>query len=64
MPEERVVEHNHGGSEWSSNNGPFDLIYYESFICKDDVLAREKFYMTGVGKKFKKIICDGLNTAP
>lgn len=55
-PEVRVKEHNLGTNEWTRNNGPFKLIFYETYICKEDSKARELFYKTGVGKRIKKVI--------
>lgn len=55
-PKDRVVEHNQGSNTWSKNNGPFKLVYYDTFVCKEDALQREKFFKTGIGKKIKKAI--------
>lgn len=52
----RLNQHNIGSNIWTKNNGPSDLIYYESYVCKIDAMNREKFYKTGVGKKLKKLI--------
>jgi predicted GIY-YIG superfamily endonuclease len=35
-PEVRLKEHNDGSDPWTSANGPFKLVYYETFICKTD----------------------------
>ncbi len=56
-PNIRVKEHNLGSNVWSKHNGPFKLIYYESFVCKNDSVARESFYKTGIGRKIKVAIC-------
>lgn len=58
----RVKEHNQGSNSWSKINGPFKLIYYESYFCKTDALLREKFYKTGFGKKIKNLIVKGLTS--
>lgn len=55
-PISRVREHNQGSNRWSKQNKPLKLVYYETFICKEDALAREKFYKSGVGKRIKKVI--------
>lgn len=55
-PEVRSQEHNNGTNEWTRNNRPFKLIYYETYLCKKDAQARELFYKTGFGKKIKKAI--------
>lgn len=60
-PDIRVEEHNQGSNTWSKNNGPFKLIYYEKFICKDDAIAKELFYKTGIGRKIKIAICNVLD---
>jgi hypothetical protein len=46
--------------KWSSQNGPFDLVYYESYICDNDARLRERFYQTGFGKQIKYIILKNL----
>lgn len=55
-PNVRIKEHNKGSNKWSSVNGPFNLIYFESYKCKQDAIYREKFYKTGVGKRVKTAI--------
>ena len=52
-PNRRVDEHNQGSNNWTRQNGPFKLVYYESFLCKDDSLKKEDFYKTGIGKNKK-----------
>lgn len=52
----RLEEHNVGSNIWTRHNGSFQLKYYESFLCKEDALKREKFYKTGIGKRLKKLI--------
>ncbi|OGD87540.1 hypothetical protein A3J17_03195 [Candidatus Curtissbacteria bacterium RIFCSPLOWO2_02_FULL_40_11] len=52
----RLKEHNLGSNKWTRDNKPFNLVYYESFYCKQDAMHREKFYKTGVGNKLKKVI--------
>ena len=55
-PKIRVTEHNQGSNMWTRNNGPFKLIYYETFTCKADALIRERFFKTGIGKRVKRAI--------
>ena len=57
-PKTRVIKHNQGSNTWSKNNGPFKLIYYDTFVCKEDSLKREQFFKTGIGKKIKKAIVE------
>jgi putative endonuclease len=61
LPDDRVHEHNHGSNEWSKNNSPFKLVYFEKYACKQDAIAREAFYKMGFGKKIKKLIIDNLH---
>jgi putative endonuclease len=57
-PRIRLEEHNNGSNVFTSANRPFQLIYYETYICKQDAIQREKFYKSGIGKKIKKAIID------
>lgn len=59
-PEERIKEHNQGSSTWTRSNGPFELIYYEEYMCREDAIRRESFYKMGFGKKIKKLIVENL----
>ena len=61
LPEQRLSEHNLGSNVWTRYNGPFDLKYYETFVCREDALNREKFLKSGVGKKVKKILLENLD---
>ena len=55
---ERLIEHNHGKNKWARENKPFILVYYESYVCKPDVLKREKFYKTGIGRQIRDAVID------
>ncbi|SRR5260221_14772900 len=55
-PEDRVKEHNQGSNKWTKENGPFKLVYFETYIYEEDLAARESFYKTGFGNKIKKAI--------
>jgi putative endonuclease len=52
----RLEEHNKGMSNWTKNNGPFKLIYFEKYFCINDAREREKFYKSGFGRKVKSAI--------
>lgn len=54
----RLMQHNIGANKWTKANGPFELVYYESYMCKTDALLREKFYKSGVGSQIKKLIVE------
>lgn len=57
-PGTRLDEHNLGCNKWTSENGPFKLVYYESYYCKQDALHRENFLKSGVGRKLVKLIIE------
>ena len=59
-PKIRLIEHNQGSNQWTKQNGPFRLIYYEKYDCKKDAQLREAFYKTGFGKMVKKAIIQSL----
>lgn len=63
-PEHRLLEHNSGNSTWTKINGPFKLIYYEQYHCKEDAMQREKFYKSGFGKRIKKLIIEEIVKGP
>ena len=62
----RFNEHNSKkGGYYTSRNAPFDLIYYEAYLCKKDATAAEIFFKTGYGKeilhgKLKNYYNDGV----
>ena len=42
QPEKRLEEHNSGRSRYTSDKGPWELVYLERFETKRDALIREK----------------------
>jgi putative endonuclease len=61
-PFSRLKEHNNNSNQWSKNNKPFRLVYYEGYECKNDAERREKFYKMGFGKNIKDLIVDYLKS--
>ena len=59
---QRVMEHNKGlGGNYSSNNKPFTLLFYEAFLVKEDAQKQEKFYKSGYGREvLKNKVCSSL----
>ena len=55
---ERLREHNSGSNNFTSQNGPFDLLYFEEYLCKEDALHRERFYKSGVGRRIRDAIIE------
>ncbi len=52
--ERRVNEHNAGQQISTKHRGPFDIVYYEFCLIKEDAIAREKYLKSGMGKKYLK----------
>ncbi|HLD20037.1 MAG TPA: GIY-YIG nuclease family protein [Patescibacteria group bacterium] len=51
----RFHEHNSGqGGEYTRDNRPYVLIYYEAYKHKKDAESAEKFYKSGVGREVIK----------
>jgi len=55
-PQERLKQHNNGCNVFSRQNLPFELLYFESYVCKTDAIRREKFYKSGFGRKIRDLI--------
>lgn len=51
----RLFEHNQGLQESTKHRLPFELIYFEWCINKEDALKREKYLKSGWGKKYLKL---------
>ncbi len=50
----RLSKHNDGEVPSTKGRGPFELIYYEMCLNKDDAVAREKYLKSGMGKRYLK----------
>jgi len=50
----RIEEHDEGRQFSTKDRRPFELIYYESCLNKEDAVAREKYLKSGKGKKYLK----------
>lgn len=50
----RIKEHNCGENTSTSYRRPFKRIYYEAYLLKQDVEAREKYLKTSMGKRVMK----------
>ena len=48
----RLREHNAGSNKFTSQNGPFVIIYSEMLTDKTSALKRENFLKSGQGRKF------------
>ncbi len=63
-PKERAEEHNQGLNIWTKQNGPFRLVYFEEYCCKEDSIAREIFFKSGFGRKIRNAILNMLAQFP
>jgi putative endonuclease len=50
----RLQRHNNGDVEATRNRIPFQLIYYEACLNKQDAINREKALKTGYGRRYIK----------
>ncbi|MCA9350998.1 GIY-YIG nuclease family protein [Candidatus Saccharibacteria bacterium] len=50
----RFEEHNTGKSFHTNKHRPYDIIYYEASINKEDAMARERYLKSGMGKRYIK----------
>jgi len=50
----RYFEHQDGKVFSTKSRTPFRLIYYETYILKEDALCREKYLKTSMGKRVLK----------
>lgn len=48
----RFKEHNDKKSNYTKKNGPYELIYYEACLEKEDAMVREQYLKSGRGKRF------------
>ncbi len=47
----RVREHEMGLSPWTRDNGPFELVYTETYEEKTEAQRRERFLKSGHGRE-------------
>jgi putative endonuclease len=52
--QKRFREHNDSKVISTKGRGPFELIYYEASLDRTDAFAREKYFKTGMGKRYLK----------
>lgn len=50
----RLDQHNEGKSKYTNVHRPYELIYYEACLNKDDAFARERYLKSGMGKRYVK----------
>ncbi len=52
----RMKEHNSGQVKATKSRLPFVLVYTETVSSRDEARAREKFFKSGSGRKFRDTI--------
>lgn len=50
--EKRLELHNSAKVESTKHRAPFNLIYYEANLCKDDAVRRERYLKTTYGHRY------------
>lgn len=50
----RLIQHNTRRRGYTGYSGPYELIYYEACLNKDDAQMREKYLKSGMGKRYLK----------
>ena len=50
----RFSEHNQAKTGWTRSRAPFQLIYYEACLYKEDAEARELYLKSGMVKRYLK----------
>lgn len=48
----RFSEHNQQKVISTKGRGPFELIYYEACLNREDAFARERYLKSGIGKRY------------
>ena len=51
-----MKEHECGNADFTSRNGPWELLYYEAFLEKEHARLEEKFLKTGKGRERLKFL--------
>jgi len=63
----RFKEHNNKQVESTKKRIPFEIIYFECCINKEDAFTRERYLKSGMGKRYlrnrlkKFLTCNGVN---
>ena len=52
--QKRLKDHSDNKVFSTKGRGPFELIYYEFCLNRQDALAREKYLKSGMGKRYLK----------
>lgn len=50
----RLRQHNAGKNKSTKPYRPYELLFFESYVSKEEALNREKFFKTGKGREYIK----------
>ena len=50
----RLREHNNGKVKSTKAFIPWEIIYYEEFLSREEAVNREKYLKSGIGRQFLK----------
>jgi len=51
----RIKQHKAMTSAFTSQNGPFDLIFYEAYLNKKDAQDSERYFKSGHGREILRV---------
>ncbi|MBI4100299.1 GIY-YIG nuclease family protein [Candidatus Microgenomates bacterium] len=52
--ERRLIQHNNGNSIFSKRYRPWEIIYSDFFATLEEVIKREKYFKSAVGRRWMK----------
>jgi putative endonuclease len=50
----RLNEHNTGKTKSTKTNIPYEIVFYEVCESREEAIAREKYFKSGVGREYIK----------
>jgi putative endonuclease len=51
---DRLKQHNSGTTQSIKKYIPFELVYSEEFLTRDEAIKREKYFKSAAGRRFLK----------
>ena len=49
--EKRVMRHKSGGVRWTSEHGPWELVYTETYNTRSEAMKRERILKSGIANQ-------------
>ena len=56
--EKRLKQHNAGMTISIRKYVPFEVVYFEKFLTREESIAREKYFKSAAGRRFLKLKLD------